>query len=101
MLIAHKIFGYIFIQFFWAVCDYKIQLGVIITDVKRDCSEKLRSVSVTITDLNIFIFYFDKAIGRINIKKSLWKSVKECTATVINDEEKPALLTWNCKKYLI
>ena len=50
--------------------------------------------------MNTFIFYFDKAVGEIDIKKFLQKSIKDCAAKVIIDDKKPALLTYNCKKHL-
>ena len=82
------------------VSDYKIQLGETITDVKRDCSGKLTSVSKTFTNLNLLIFHFDKAKQAIDIKKFLQNSVRDCTAKVIIDDEKLALLTYNWKKHL-
>ena len=100
IVIVHKIFADIFIQFFRTVRNYKYQLGVTITDVKKDRSRKSISVSITFTNLNIFLFHFDKTIGGIDVKKFLGKSVTDCTAKVIIDDEKPALLTYNFKKHL-
>ena len=102
IVVSHKIFFDVFIQFFRAVRDYKIQLGVEIIEEKRDRHRRLLSAKIKFSNYNTFLFHFDKALGGgIEIKSLLQKSIRDCTAKVVISDDKPALLNYDCKKHLL